>query len=170
MVLNLRLPCWALGKLSPGPTEQPHSSRRPSVLSTMRVCIRHSIYHCFKRSVGDAGACWEGSSALLILLIQMLISEEDVLLDLNPGILALRIRSPEPSEHSWLTLETRDSWLPKLIMKPALTERYTKRKREKYEALKESKAVSPGPGRACSISASQSRTHESTKTPEESVH
>lgn len=29
--------------------------------------------------------------ALLILLIQMLISEEDVLLDLNPGILALRL-------------------------------------------------------------------------------
>ena len=41
--------------------------------------------------MGDAGACWEGSSALLSLLIQMLISEEDVLLDLNPGILALRL-------------------------------------------------------------------------------
>ena len=41
--------------------------------------------------MGDVGACWEGSAALLILLIQMLISEEDVLLDLNPGILALRL-------------------------------------------------------------------------------
>lgn len=42
--------------------------------------------------MGDAGSCWEGSSALLILLIQMLIhSEEDVLLDLNLGILALRL-------------------------------------------------------------------------------
>ena len=42
--------------------------------------------------MGDAGSRWEGSSALLILLIQMLISsEEDVLLGLNPGILALRL-------------------------------------------------------------------------------
>ena len=42
--------------------------------------------------MGDAGSCWEGSSALLILLIQMLISsEEDVLLGLNPGFLALRL-------------------------------------------------------------------------------
>ena len=41
--------------------------------------------------MGDAGSCWEGSSALLILLMQMLTSSEDALLDFNPGILALRL-------------------------------------------------------------------------------